>query len=97
MRIVGVADDTSADTIVDPAPANAATAERRRGLIGTLIGRYEIQWHLLMAASLFAVLPVLLLFIAIERHLVGGLTAGGIRLRRFQRQGGWGGWLGIGR
>jgi multiple sugar transport system permease protein len=49
------------------------------GIYMGFIGRYEIQWHLLMAASLFAIVPVLALFIAIERHLVGGLTAGGIR------------------
>jgi multiple sugar transport system permease protein len=44
--------------------------------IYSFIGRYQIQWNLLMAASLVAVLPVLALFLLVQRHLIEGLTAG---------------------
>jgi len=47
--------------------------------VTTFIGQYEIQWQYLFAASLFAVVPVVLLFIVIERWLVGGLTAGSVK------------------
>ncbi len=43
------------------------------------IGRYEIEWNYLMAASLVATLPVLSLFLLIQRNLVKGLTAGAIK------------------
>lgn len=43
------------------------------------IGEYETQWHLLMAAALLATLPVMALFLSVEKHLVRGLTAGGIK------------------
>jgi len=56
--------------------------EMRRPLtvgIYSFVGRYNIEWHHLMAASLLATLPVILLFVVIEKHLVKGLTAGAIR------------------
>lgn len=41
--------------------------------------QYEIVWHQIMAAALFATMPVVVLFLAVEKQLVRGLTAGGIR------------------
>ncbi|HEY3412008.1 MAG TPA: carbohydrate ABC transporter permease [Armatimonadota bacterium] len=40
---------------------------------------YAPQWPLLMAASLWAILPVVLLFAAIEGRLAEGLTAGAVK------------------
>ncbi|HET7397215.1 MAG TPA: carbohydrate ABC transporter permease [Intrasporangium sp.] len=40
---------------------------------------YEQHWDQLFAASVIAVVPVVLLFAAIEKHLVGGLTAGSVK------------------
>lgn len=40
---------------------------------------YEQNWDQLFAASVIAVVPVVLLFVLIERHLVGGLTAGSLK------------------
>jgi multiple sugar transport system permease protein len=47
--------------------------------VTTFIGQYEVQWHYLFAASLIAVVPVVILFALIERWLVGGLTAGSVK------------------
>jgi multiple sugar transport system permease protein len=47
--------------------------------IYSFIGRYQILWNLLMASSLIAMLPVLLTFLLIQRHLVTGLTAGAVK------------------
>lgn len=41
--------------------------------------QYEILWHYLMAAALIATVPVVVLFLAVEKQLVRGLTAGAIR------------------
>lgn len=40
---------------------------------------YDPQWNLLMAASLWAILPVVALFAIIEKHLAAGLTAGAVK------------------
>ncbi len=47
--------------------------------VTTFIGQYEVQWQYLFAASLVAVVPVVILFAFIERWLVGGLTAGSVK------------------
>ncbi len=45
----------------------------------SLIGQYQIQWNFLFAGSLIAIIPVVILFAAIEKYLVGGLTAGSVK------------------
>ena len=42
-------------------------------------GYNMIEWQYLFAASLFAILPVVILFMSIEKHLTAGLTAGGVK------------------
>lgn len=42
-------------------------------------GYNMIEWQYLFAASLFAVLPVVILFMAIEKNLVSGLASGGVK------------------
>lgn len=43
------------------------------------IGRYGIQWNSLMAFATITVLPVFILFVLLQKHLVKGLTAGAIK------------------
>lgn len=38
-----------------------------------------IEWQYLFAASLYAIVPVVILFVGIEKNLVGGLTSGGVK------------------
>ena len=46
----------------------------------TIFNGYNmIEWQYLFAASLFATIPVIILFACIETHLVGGLTSGGVK------------------
>lgn len=42
-------------------------------------GYNMIEWQYLFAASLFATIPVIILFMCIEKHLVSGLTSGGVK------------------
>jgi multiple sugar transport system permease protein len=42
-------------------------------------GYNMIQWQYLFAASLFAVVPVVILFMCIEKNLVAGLASGGVK------------------
>lgn len=43
------------------------------------IGQYESAWQYVFAISLIGILPVVALFAMIEKHLVSGLTAGGVK------------------
>ena len=47
--------------------------------INTFYGYNFIQWQYLFAASLFATIPVIILFLCIEKHLVAGLSSGGVK------------------
>ena len=38
-----------------------------------------IEWQYLFAASLLATIPVVILFMSIEKHLTAGLTSGGVK------------------
>jgi multiple sugar transport system permease protein len=42
-------------------------------------GRYEIEWHQVMAATLLASVPVAALFAFLQRYMVGGLTLGSVK------------------
>jgi len=46
--------------------------------INTFYGYNMIQWQYLFATSLFATIPDIILFLLIEKHLVAGLTSGGV-------------------
>jgi multiple sugar transport system permease protein len=47
--------------------------------VTTFIGQYRVEWQYLFASSVIAIVPVVILFIVIEKWLVGGLTAGSIK------------------
>lgn len=43
------------------------------------VGQYETSWHYVFGVSIVAIVPVVILFMAIEKRLVGGLTAGSVK------------------
>lgn len=46
----------------------------------TIFNGYNmIEWQYLFASSLFATIPVVILFMCIEKHLTSGLTSGGVK------------------
>ena len=47
--------------------------------INVFYGYNMIQWQSLFATSLFATVPVIILFLCIEKHLAAGLTSGGVK------------------
>ena len=47
--------------------------------INVFYGFNIIQWQYLFATSLYATIPVVILFLMIEKHLVAGLTSGGVK------------------
>lgn len=47
--------------------------------IQTLIGEYQIEWGLLAAGGVVGALPATLLFLIVQRRLIGGLTQGAVK------------------
>ena len=47
--------------------------------VASLKGEYMVHWNEIMSASFVSTLPVLLLFLFMQRYLLAGLTAGGIK------------------
>lgn len=43
------------------------------------VGDYSTQWGRFAAGAIIVSIPVMALFFALQRHLVGGLTAGGVK------------------
>ena len=47
--------------------------------IATFHGQHGTDWGLVFAASLIALVPVIVIFIALQRYFIKGLTAGSFR------------------
>jgi ABC-type glycerol-3-phosphate transport system permease component len=47
--------------------------------IATFHGQYGTDWGLVFAASLIAAVPVIIVFVSLQRYFVGGLTAGAFK------------------
>ena len=48
-------------------------------IFSLVAGRYTVEWHYVMAATLLATVPVAIVFAAAQRHLVRGLAAGAVK------------------
>ncbi len=44
-----------------------------------LVGEYRVEWGKFAAGAILVSVPVMALFFALQKHLVGGLTAGGVK------------------
>lgn len=42
-------------------------------------GRYSVEWNMFMAATLVSILPVLVLYFFAQKHLIGGISALGLK------------------
>jgi multiple sugar transport system permease protein len=60
---------------------NDPTRNRQTLTVGIqqFVGLYETHYQYLFVASLIGIVPVVILFMAIERYLMGGLTAGSVK------------------
>ncbi|WP_333645575.1 carbohydrate ABC transporter permease [Lacrimispora sp.] len=42
-------------------------------------GEYSVDWNSLLAMSVISMIPVILVFITLQRYIIGGMTAGGVK------------------
>jgi raffinose/stachyose/melibiose transport system permease protein len=42
-------------------------------------GEYSTDWHLILAFITLTILPAIIMFLAVQRHIVAGLTAGAVK------------------
>ena len=47
--------------------------------IYNFMGKYGIQWNCIMAYGVLLVLPVVLIFIFLQKYIIGGLTNGAVK------------------
>lgn len=43
------------------------------------IGQFQVEWNTLMAVAFMASLPIIILFVFLQKHIVGGITAGAVK------------------
>jgi multiple sugar transport system permease protein len=49
------------------------------GLVLTYTGEFQTSWTNLMAASLITSLPIVVMFVFMQRYIVAGLTTGAVK------------------
>jgi multiple sugar transport system permease protein len=62
-------------------PLIVTSSEQMRTLpvgLSTFQGQYKVEWHLLMAGSVIAMLPVLLVYLVAQRWFIRGITMTGM-------------------
>jgi len=45
----------------------------------TFVGQFNTQWHYAMTAMVLAVLPSIIFFVLLQRHIVDGVVAGAVK------------------
>ncbi|KSU85455.1 MULTISPECIES: carbohydrate ABC transporter permease [Fictibacillus] len=45
----------------------------------TFVGQYGTDWNSLMAVATVCVIPIIIIFIAFQKHIVGGLASGSVK------------------
>ena len=59
------------------------TSDARRTLpvamVGRFVGEFAVKWGEMMSVSMLMSLPVVVLFVFLQRYLIQGITAGAIK------------------
>lgn len=42
-------------------------------------GEYSVDWNSLLAMSVISMIPVIIVFVALQKYIIGGMTAGGVK------------------
>ena len=42
-------------------------------------GEYSVDWNSLLAMSVISMIPVIIVFVTLQKYIIGGMTAGGVK------------------
>ena len=42
-------------------------------------GEFSVDWNSLLAMSVISMIPVLIVFVTLQKYIIGGMTAGGVK------------------
>jgi alpha-1,4-digalacturonate transport system permease protein len=42
-------------------------------------GEYSVDWNTLLAMSVISMIPVIIVFVSLQKYIIGGMTAGGVK------------------
>jgi ABC-type glycerol-3-phosphate transport system permease component len=58
------------------------SASGPRGRFGAyhFMGKYGIEWNRIMAFGVILVLPVIIIFVFLQKYIIGGLTSGAVKV-----------------
>lgn len=42
-------------------------------------GEYSVDWNSLLSMSVISMIPVIIVFVALQKYIIGGMTAGGVK------------------
>ena len=42
-------------------------------------GQYKVEWHYAMAGVLLTIIPAVMIFLALQRHIIKGMIAGAVK------------------
>ena len=42
-------------------------------------GEYSVDWNSLLAMSVISMVPVIIVFVTLQKYIIGGMTAGGVK------------------
>lgn len=58
---------------------NSKTKYTLQLALANFSGEYSVDWNSLLAMSVISMIPVIIVFICLQKYIIGGMTAGGVK------------------
>lgn len=58
---------------------NSKTKYTLQLALANFSGEYSVDWNSLLAMSVVSMIPVIIVFLLFQKHIIGGMTAGGVK------------------
>lgn len=58
---------------------NSKTKYTLQLALANFSGEYSVDWNSLLAMSVISMIPVLIVFVTLQKYIIGGMTAGGVK------------------
>ena len=58
---------------------NSKTKYTLQLALANFSGEYSVDWNSLLAMSVISMIPVLVVFLTLQKYIIGGMTAGGVK------------------